>query len=390
MAKINLKTLKKDKKSDYYETTVDDIWGEKNIPVIFHVEDFLDAHNKQEVKGFMLEERPSIEGILKWLDENRKEVAKTIIKNNFLKLLDDRKVPNIPPDKIFVPDKRKGFLSLLEDWVKSKGNEYEFQRKKCCITDWKAKVDFPVTEESFTNSIFIERLEVDFYDGGTTLDLKIEFFPDYFCGQKAIIFFDADEKEGYSLDFVTLVNDRHKKITNDLEDDDFDDDDYDYDDNKYEDDWEDENFYKVMEKCMATEEIVYDFVKKLNSHSIQDILSFLAKDFVYINQMGNKIKGTKGENEFADIFKLFPDYNIKINEIGMGETDKCFIYSTVSGTYYKKNLKGKKSSFKIPAVFIAKIVNKKIKSWQVFSDTKVISDLIEKIEKEVSENLTLM
>lgn len=113
------------------------------------------------------------------------------------------------------------------------------------------------------------------------------------------------------------------------------------------------------------------------------------KNFLYINQIDDSKNKDSTKKLFDTHFKLFPDFNIKIVELGAGNENTVFVHGIISGTY--KNIKTENDRYfwTLPVVFKALVFNKKIKVWQVFSDTKTFIDIINMGEKEASETLKL-
>lgn len=383
MPKFNLKTLKKDEIFNYYETTVNELWSEKKVPILFHISNiFDDVENKKQIKKFIQEKSDSIENALQWIETSKEIIGKAIIKDNFLKKIKLDMLFDSPIYPDFKINKRKGFLSILEDWIKSNGIKREFQGQEFYITSWESKVDFPITQQNFINSLFIEGIEFEFNENYLDIHFKIEFFPDYFNGLKLLIFIQADQEGTHQLKQISLIDDE-----TDDKDDFFDE--YNDKDDDLEDPFSPTFFNNMMNNCVEVENVVKDFIEALNSHNIKRISVLMDKNFLYINQIDDSKNKDSTKKLFDTHFKLFPDFNIKIVELGMGNENTVFVHGTMSGTY--KNIKTEDNRYfwTLPVVFKALVFNKKIKTWQVFSDTKTFTDIIALGEKESSKTLKL-
>jgi len=123
---------------------------------------------------------------------------------------------------------------------------------------------------------------------------------------------------------------------------------------------------------------VYDFVDAINQHDIDKIYSLLTADHKFIDAHGNEVVGKdKMKAGWVGYFQWFPDYKIEIKDIfENGNTIAAFGFA--SGTF--KGLKSDKNEnyWRLPASWKAIVENNKIKLWQVYADTKIPFDIIDK------------
>jgi hypothetical protein len=80
---------------------------------------------------------------------------------------------------------------------------------------------------------------------------------------------------------------------------------------------------------------------------------------------------------WIDFYKLFPDYNIEINEV-VTKNDIVIVTGFSSGTY--KNLKDedKDNSWIVPAAWKAALKDGKIKLWQIFADMSKAYEIVKR------------
>jgi len=121
-----------------------------------------------------------------------------------------------------------------------------------------------------------------------------------------------------------------------------------------------------------------NFVKAINSHQVQKIADLMTDDHTFINSHGKKVQG-KGNMKKAwkGYFEFFPDYTIEITEI-IEDQETIGLFGWASGTYQNKETNDGANTWKLPGAWKAVVEEDKITHWQVYSDTKVPYDIIEK------------
>lgn len=223
MKKIVLGSLKKNKNFNSFESIVDNVWDDKNIPFTFHMDCEIDDYQGFDFEGFkkfIKNNIHTIEEKVNFINNNKEKVGKTIIEDNFLADIDETDMPEVfVCGKPFKGDKKQNFLSLLEQWIKYKGKQYEDQGNIFYITNWKALVDFPITEEQFINSMHIHDFEVLLdRNGFVKVTFEVDFFPDYFNALRLAISLDKNN----DLKIVDVVDfDFDFDCDCELEDDDY-------------------------------------------------------------------------------------------------------------------------------------------------------------------------
>jgi ketosteroid isomerase-like protein len=107
----------------------------------------------------------------------------------------------------------------------------------------------------------------------------------------------------------------------------------------------------------------------------------MTDDHTFIDSHGNEVAGKeKMRAGWIGYFQLFPDYKIEITEIFQnGECIAAFGFA--SGTY--QGLSDRKENYwRLPASWKAIVKNRKILLWQVYADSKIPFDIINKNKKQ--------
>ena len=124
-------------------------------------------------------------------------------------------------------------------------------------------------------------------------------------------------------------------------------------------------------------QVIHNFVDAINKHNVDKICSLMTDDHKFIDSQGNEAVGKeKMRAGWTGYFQLFPDYKIEITEIFLnGDTIAAFGFA--GGTF--KGLSDKKDNYwHLPASWKAIIKNGKIQLWQVYADSKIPFDIINK------------
>jgi hypothetical protein len=147
--------------------------------------------------------------------------------------------------------------------------------------------------------------------------------------------------------------------------------------------------------------IVLDFIKAINEHDVEKICALMCDDHKFIDSHGNEVTGKETMRAgWQGYFGLFPDYKIEITDIfekrettrltpagkiGLMPTefvryDFIVAFGFAGGSYGGDN-GNKENHFRLPASWKAMLEGGKIKLWQVYCDTKIPYDIIERNKK---------
>jgi ketosteroid isomerase-like protein len=125
--------------------------------------------------------------------------------------------------------------------------------------------------------------------------------------------------------------------------------------------------------------IVIGFVEAINGHNVDKICSFMTDDHKFIDSYGNEVAGKeKMKAGWIGYFQLFPDYKIELTELFV-EKDTVAAFGFASGTYQGLN-SAKENYWHLPASWKAVIKDGKIYLWQVYADSKIPFDIINKLK----------
>lgn len=124
---------------------------------------------------------------------------------------------------------------------------------------------------------------------------------------------------------------------------------------------------------------ILDFVEAINQQDSEGIYKLMSEDHVFIDAHGNRANDRNQlKAGWEGYFQWFPDYNIEITDLfDNGEVFAAFGFA--SGTY-KDNSSQSASHWRIPAAWKVGVANGKIKLWQVYADTKIPSDILERYQ----------
>ena len=150
---IEIKNLALDKLFSYFGTC--SIWNRETSIYI----DFDKAENKSELLAKYL---PLLEKYLGWLSQHRKDIVQALI--------DDE------------------YLDCANEWA-SYAELAEDEEQECYIMEDGQKVFLPITEEDFSNSLYLNEILFNCCEGEHEIILHLYFIcsPDYFAGHAIII-----------------------------------------------------------------------------------------------------------------------------------------------------------------------------------------------------------
>ncbi|MFI5185245.1 MAG: nuclear transport factor 2 family protein [Chitinophagales bacterium] len=124
--------------------------------------------------------------------------------------------------------------------------------------------------------------------------------------------------------------------------------------------------------------IVYDFVNAINEHDIEKMCLLMTGDHMFIDAHGNRVTGKdKMKAGWQAYFQWFPDYNIEITDMFPGE-ETLAAFGFASGTFKGIHTAGNKNYWRLPAAWKIKLTGNRISLWQVYADTKIPFDIIDK------------
>jgi len=127
--------------------------------------------------------------------------------------------------------------------------------------------------------------------------------------------------------------------------------------------------------------IIQNFVDAINEHNVDKISSHLTEDHKFVDSQGNEVIGKEHmKTGWIGCFQWFPDYKIEITDIFFNG-DTIALFGFASGTFQDRNDR-KENYWRLPASWKAILKNGKINLWQVYTDSKIPFDIINKNRKQ--------
>ena len=131
-------------------------------------------------------------------------------------------------------------------------------------------------------------------------------------------------------------------------------------------------------------EIVHEFVKSINEHNIDKIYELMDNDFKFIDAYGNEeTRKVHMRESWIGYFRWFPDYEIEIIDI-FSDSNIFVILGFASGTYQNKKVANNENHWRLPAAWRIVVDENKIKQWQVYCDSKIPFEIIERNNENAS------
>ncbi|MGD0712232.1 MAG: nuclear transport factor 2 family protein [Bacteroidales bacterium] len=124
--------------------------------------------------------------------------------------------------------------------------------------------------------------------------------------------------------------------------------------------------------------IILEFAELINKHDVEGMCRLMTDDHIFIDAYNNIVKGKdKMRTSWKMYFEWFPDYMIEISGYIPGKECSA-LFGFASGTYHNLHNPAKSNHFHLPAAWKAITENDKIKLWQVYADTKIPFEIIER------------
>ena len=123
---------------------------------------------------------------------------------------------------------------------------------------------------------------------------------------------------------------------------------------------------------LTSKEIVLAFVERINAHEVEGLSKLMSDDHTFIDAHGNEVHGKeKMTAGWRGYFDWFPDYYIEITDV-IGDHETLALFGFAGGSF-----KGKQSeSWRLPAAWKAIIKDGRVVLWQVFVDTRIPFEII--------------
>lgn len=128
-------------------------------------------------------------------------------------------------------------------------------------------------------------------------------------------------------------------------------------------------------------QIVLEFVKAINEHDTNKIASLISDNHIFIDSQGNEVLGSeKMIKGWERYFNLFPDYKIEVTQL-LDEGSLTVLLGFASASFLGNKDGNPDSYWILPSAWKAVDEDGKIKLWQVFADTRIPFEIINKYSK---------
>jgi hypothetical protein len=125
---------------------------------------------------------------------------------------------------------------------------------------------------------------------------------------------------------------------------------------------------------MTSKETILAFIDRLNAHDVEGLGELMSDDHTFIDAHGNEISGKdKMIAGWRGYFSWFPDYFIEITDV-FEDRDELALFGFAGGSFQGKETE----SWRLPAAWKAEVKDGRVTLWQVFADTKIPFEIIER------------
>lgn len=122
-------------------------------------------------------------------------------------------------------------------------------------------------------------------------------------------------------------------------------------------------------------DILQAFIARINAHDVDGLGELMSDDHTFIDAHGNEVCGKeKMIAGWRGYFEWFPDYYIEVTDVLEDSEPTVAMFGFAGGSF-----KGKQSeSWRLPAAWKAMVKDGRVTLWQVFADTKIPFEIIER------------
>ena len=143
---------------------------------------------------------------------------------------------------------------------------------------------------------------------------------------------------------------------------------------------------------MSNKRTLLAFIDRINAHDVEGLAELMSDDHTFIDAHGNQVSGReKMIAGWRGYFEWFPDYYIEVNEVFEGrdalgrdeasgvvegrENGETFALFGFAGGSFKAK---QSECWRLPAAWKASVEHGRVTVWQVFADTKIPFEIIER------------
>ena len=121
-------------------------------------------------------------------------------------------------------------------------------------------------------------------------------------------------------------------------------------------------------------ETILAFIDRINAHDAEGLGELMSDDHTFIDAHGNQVSGKdKMIPGWRGYFAWFPDYYIEVTDV-FEDADKLALFGFAGGSFQNKPTE----SWRLPAAWKTEVKDGRVTLWQVFADTKIPFEIIER------------
>jgi ketosteroid isomerase-like protein len=125
---------------------------------------------------------------------------------------------------------------------------------------------------------------------------------------------------------------------------------------------------------MTAKDSVFRFIDRINAHDVDGLALLMSKDHTFIDANGNRFSGkAQMTGGWRAYFEWFPDYRIEIADV-FEQSESVALFGFAGGSYQGKETEG----WRLPVALKAIVKDDRVTLWQVFADTKVPFEIIDR------------
>jgi ketosteroid isomerase-like protein len=125
---------------------------------------------------------------------------------------------------------------------------------------------------------------------------------------------------------------------------------------------------------MTNKQTILAFVDRINAHDTEGLDVLMSDDHTFIDAHGNQVSGKdKMIPGWRGYFAWFPDYFIEVTEL-FEDGGNLALFGFAGGSFQGRLT----DSWRLPAAWKAEVKDGRVSLWQVFADTKIPFEIIER------------
>jgi hypothetical protein len=130
---------------------------------------------------------------------------------------------------------------------------------------------------------------------------------------------------------------------------------------------------------MTNKQTILAFIDRINAHDADGLGALMSDDHTFIDAHGNQVNGReKMIPGWHGYFGWFPDYFIEITDV-FEEGAQLALFGFAGGSFHGQPTE----SWRLPAAWKASVKDSRVTLWQVFADTKIPFEIIERNSQRI-------